>query len=66
MRVTSRRCWLILTTPLLLWGSTVAEAQTGAPGDIVRHVEVRRTTHGVPHIRADNLEAAAYALAYVQ
>lgn len=41
-------------------------AHVRAPGDIVRHVEVRRTAHGVPHIRADNLEAAAYALAYVQ
>lgn len=62
----SWRCWLLLTTPLLVWASTTVEAQTRAPGDIVRHVEVRRTTHGVPHIRADNLESAAYALAYVQ
>ena len=27
---------------------------------------MRRTGHGVPHIRADNLAAAEYALAYVQ
>lgn len=29
-------------------------------------VEIRRTTWGVPHIKADDLEAAAFALAYVQ
>ncbi len=38
---------------------------TPAP-DYAAHVEVRRTTHGVPHIKADNLGAAEYALAYVQ
>jgi acyl-homoserine-lactone acylase len=32
----------------------------------MRRVEVRRTTFGVPHIKADDLRAAAYALAYVQ
>jgi len=32
----------------------------------MRQVEVRRTTHGVPHIFAENLAAAAYAEAYVQ
>jgi acyl-homoserine-lactone acylase len=34
--------------------------------DYAAHVEVRRTTHGVPHIKADNLGAAQYALAFVQ
>ena len=34
--------------------------------DLMRRVEVRRTTFGVPHIKADDLRAAAYALAYVQ
>src|SRR5439155_25168146 len=38
----------------------------GPPPSLAAHVEVRRTAHGVPHIKADNLEAAAYALAYVQ
>ena len=32
----------------------------------MRQVEVRRTTFGVPHIKADNLIAAGYAEAYVQ
>ena len=30
-----------------------------------REVEVIRTTHGVPHIRADNLTAAAFGLSWV-
>src|SRR4051812_32597763 len=30
-----------------------------------RQVEVIRTAHGVPHIRAGNLRAAGYALAWV-
>jgi acyl-homoserine-lactone acylase len=34
--------------------------------DLARRVEIRRTTYGVPHIRAEDLRAAAYALAYVQ
>lgn len=34
--------------------------------ELATRVEVRRTTHGVPHIRAEDLMAAAYALAYVQ
>src|SRR4051812_3915036 len=33
---------------------------------LMRQVEVRRTTHGVPHIKAENLIAAGYAEAYVQ
>jgi acyl-homoserine-lactone acylase len=34
--------------------------------ELARRVEVRRTTFGVPHIKAEDLRAAAYALAYVQ
>jgi acyl-homoserine-lactone acylase len=29
-------------------------------------VEIRRTTHGIPHIKAENLRAAGFALGYVQ
>ncbi|NOT47457.1 MAG: penicillin acylase family protein, partial [Acidobacteria bacterium] len=38
------------------------------PGDreLWRRVEVMRTAHGVPHIRAENLRAAGYALAWLQ
>ena len=37
-----------------------------SPSALARQVEVRRTAHGVPHIKADNLAAAGYAEAYVQ
>jgi acyl-homoserine-lactone acylase len=49
--------------------SAVAGAQSSSPlsaSTLAQHVEVRRTTHGVPHIKADNLIAAGYAEAYVQ
>ncbi|HWG33336.1 MAG TPA: penicillin acylase family protein [Gemmatimonadaceae bacterium] len=55
----------LLAVPLFVCASTIVEAQTGPP-DIAKHVEVRRTEHGVPHIRADNMEAAGYGLGYVQ
>ena len=37
-----------------------------APVELWRQVEIIRTAHGVPHIRAENLRAAGYALAWVQ
>lgn len=37
----------------------------GPPPEIANHVEVVRTAHGVPHIRAESLEAMGYGLAYV-
>lgn len=52
---------------LLLATSVVAGAQAPGPApDLARQVEIRRTAFGVPHIQAENLAAAAYALAYVQ
>src|SRR5262245_53087640 len=50
--------------------AVVASAALGsAPAsrdqELWRQVEVIRTAHGVPHIRADNLRAAGYALAWV-
>jgi acyl-homoserine-lactone acylase len=36
-----------------------------APVELWRQVEVVRTAHGVPHIRAETLRAAGYALAWV-
>jgi acyl-homoserine-lactone acylase len=59
----SMRSFLII--PLVVCASTIVGAQAGPP-DIASHVEVRRTEHGVPHIRADNMEAAGYGLGYVQ
>jgi acyl-homoserine-lactone acylase len=37
-----------------------------APPELWRQVEIIRTAHGVPHIRAENLRAAGYALAWLQ
>lgn len=34
--------------------------------ELWREVEIIRTTYGVPHIRAENLRAAGYALAWLQ
>lgn len=45
-------------------GGTAAQ---GLPGDgLASRVEVIRTEHGVPHIRANDLRAAGYALAWLQ
>ena len=57
---------------LLLCGAPIVAAQTPATppqltaATLMRQVEVRRTAHGVPHIKAENLVAAGYAEAYVQ
>jgi len=42
-----------------------APAQSPAP-ELWRQVEIIRTAYGVPHIRAENLRAAGYALAWLQ
>ena len=34
--------------------------------ELWKQVEIVRTTHGVPHIRAENIRAAGYALAWLQ
>ncbi len=42
-------------------------ARLNAPApELWRQVEIVRTAHGVPHIRAENLRAAGYALAWLQ
>ena len=41
-------------------------AQTLPGDDLIKRVEVGRTAYGVPHIRAKDLRAAGYALAWVQ
>ena len=46
--------------------AATAQAPAHSAPVLASQVEVLRTTHGVPHIRAANLKAAAYALAYVQ
>jgi acyl-homoserine-lactone acylase len=37
-----------------------------APSVLMRQVEIRRTAHGVPHIKAENFAALGYADAWVQ
>ena len=43
-----------------------ARAQENGTNDLARQVEIRRTEYGVPHIKGENLAAAAFGLAYVQ
>lgn len=57
-----RSGWLVA---LLIASSTRAQQPNAAPA-LASQVLVRRTAFGVPHIKAENLRAAAYALAYVQ
>ncbi|GLC23881.1 penicillin acylase family protein [Roseisolibacter agri] len=64
-RAAVRAAPLLLVAPLV-----AARAQTptaaGPVPEFARQVEVRRTAHGVPHIRAPHLKGAAYGLAWVQ
>lgn len=52
----------------LLSSAVQVHAQSAAPlsSELWRQVEVIRTAHGVPHIRARSLRAAGYALAWLQ
>ena len=55
----------VFTAP---WTAAPVRAQTPAPaasdGSIPQRVEIRRTAFGVPHILAEDLEAAFYGLAW--
>lgn len=65
-RAARRRIGLL---PLLLLSAacaTAAPRPAEVPADLSREVEIRRTSHGVPHILAENLRAAAFGIAYVQ
>lgn len=55
---------LVAALIIVLGGARPAAAQEWA--DLARQVEVRRTKYGIPHILAENLRAAGYALGYVQ
>ncbi|HEY2848756.1 MAG TPA: penicillin acylase family protein [Gemmatimonadaceae bacterium] len=59
------RLALALFTLAIALPTTPAIAQSPAPA-YAAQVEVRRTAFAVPHILAQNLGAAAYAMAYVQ
>jgi acyl-homoserine-lactone acylase len=43
-----------------------AQSPPVALRELWRQVEIIRTAHGVPHIRAENMRAAGYALAWLQ
>jgi len=57
---------LAIMGALLGTAGTTSLAQTQGDDDLSRRVEIRRTTYGVPHIKASDIRAAAYGLAYVQ
>src|SRR5687767_12977704 len=60
------RSWLFAAA-LLGFGVRAGPAQEHNDASaLARRVEIRRTAYGVPHIKAQDLRAAAYALAYVQ
>src|SRR5687767_10375481 len=46
--------------------SVTAKADKSPAPELWRQVEIIRTAHGVPHIRAENLRAAGYALGWLQ
>jgi acyl-homoserine-lactone acylase len=64
--VRSRRIGRVMAGAILILSAPAVSAQSSAPPALASQVEVRRTTHGVPHIKAANLAAAEYGLAYVQ
>ena len=53
--------WLVLLAAAFLFPARTP----AAPPELWRQVEIVRTAHGVPHIRAENLRAGGYALAWV-
>src|SRR5262245_4184518 len=51
---------------ILAWVILATCAAFGQNSNLSQQVEIIRTAHGVPHIRAKNLRSAGYALAWVQ
>lgn len=51
---------------LVLGFAAAGVGQRVPDAELWRQVEIIRTEHGVPHIRAQNLRAAGYALAWLQ
>src|SRR5687767_2107644 len=58
-----RQTMIVLVLFLVLVSSGTAQKPLA---QIWQEVEVIRTAHGVPHIRAGDLRAAGYALAWMQ
>jgi acyl-homoserine-lactone acylase len=70
----SRVRWLgtALATALLLTACGSSDDNPAPPPDLVNAgpdgpvATIRRTTNGIPHIRAENLESAAFGMGYAQ
>jgi acyl-homoserine-lactone acylase len=58
------RRWILAAT-LTAAGVAFAGAPRAQTTELWRQVEIIRTAHGVPHIRAENLRAGGYGLAWV-
>lgn len=58
----------VLSLLMVAAACATAPSQPAAPAlpATAQQVEIRRTSHGVPHILAENLRAAAFGIAYVQ
>jgi acyl-homoserine-lactone acylase len=56
---------IALGAPIAL-AALLGDPRPGPPAELWKQVEIIRTAHGVPHIRAENLTAGAYALAWLQ
>ena len=56
----------MIRIPFLILSLLIGVPSVWAQADLSRQVEIIRTAHGVPHIRAKNLRAAGFALAWVQ
>src|SRR5690606_22639333 len=58
----------VLSLLMVAAACATAPSQSAAPAlpATAQQVEIRRTSHGVPHILAENLRAAAFGIAYVQ
>lgn len=59
-----RNCRITLAVALVAAVGATAAAQ-GRGAELSGRVEILRTAHGVPHIRAQDLRAAYYALGYL-
>ena len=62
----SLRVVLLPLLALTLIASSGAVYAASSVEDLVKQTEIRRTAYGVPHIKAETLEGAAFGLAYCQ
>ncbi len=67
LRTPSGRCFRLRCLSLLgAVAPVVSAAPAPADSELWRDVEIVRTEHGVPHVRAAHLRAAGYALGWLQ